>query len=50
MDSNKPNYVYNSTKIYKNNYPIDINVDAICDELYDIAGNRSNFEEIMKKL
>ena len=50
MDSNKPNYVYNSTKIYKNNYPIDINVDSICDELYDIAGNQSNFEEIMKKL
>ena len=50
MDSNKPNYVYNSTKIYRNNYPIDINIDSICDELYDIAGNRSNFEEIMKKL
>ena len=50
MDSNKPNYVYNSTKIYRNNYPIDINIDSICDELYDIAGNRSSFEEIMKKL
>ena len=50
MDSNKSNYVYNSTKIYKNNYPIDIDIDSICEELYSIAGNRSSFEEIMKRV
>jgi len=44
------NYIYNSTKIYKNNYPIDIDVDSICDELYSIAGNRESFEEIMKRI
>ena len=47
---NQSNYIYNSTKIYKNNYPIDIDVDSICDELYSIAGNRESFEEIMKRI
>ena len=50
MDSNQSNYVYNSTKIYKNNYPIDIDIDSICEELYSIAGNRSSFEDIMKRV
>ena len=50
LDQNESNYVYNSTKIYKNNYPIDIDVDSICDELYSIAGNRASFEEIMKRI
>ena len=50
IDQNESNYVYNSTKIYKNNYPIDIDVDSICDELYSIAGNRASFEEIMKRI
>ena len=50
MDSNQSNYVYNCTKIYKNNYPIDIDIDSICDELYSIAGNHSSFEEIMKRI
>ena len=49
-DQNQSNYIYNSTKIYKNNYPIDIDVDSICDELYSIAGNRESFEEIMKRI
>ncbi len=49
-DKNQLNYVYNSTKIYKNNYPIDIDVDSICEELYSIAGNRSSFEDIMKRI
>ena len=47
---NQSNYVYNSTKIYKNNYPIDIDIDSICDELYTIAGNHSNFDDIMTKI
>ena len=50
LDQNESNYVYNSTKIYKSNYPIDIDVDSICDELYSIAGNRASFEEIMKRI
>ena len=50
LDQSESNYVYNSTKIYKNNYPIDIDVDSICDELYSIAGNRASFEEIMKRI
>ena len=29
--SNQSNYVYNSTKIYRNNYPIDIDVDSLCE-------------------
>ena len=49
MDSNQSNYVYNCTKIYKNNYPINVDVDSICDELYNIAGNRASFEDIMKR-
>ena len=49
-DKSEQNYVYNSTKIYKNNYPIDIDVDTICEELYSIAGNRASFEEIMKRI
>ena len=48
--SNEQNYVYNTTKIYKNNYPIDIDVDSICEELYSIAGNRASFEDIMKRI
>ena len=50
MDSNQSNYIYNTTKIYKNNYPIDIDIDSISEELYNIAGNRSSFEDIMKKI
>lgn len=49
-DKYEQNYVYNSTKIYKNNYPIDIDVDSICEELYSIAGNRASFEDIMKRI
>ena len=49
-DKSEQNYVYNSTKIYKNNYPIDIDVDSICEELYSIAGNRASFEDIMKRI
>ena len=48
--SNQSNYVYNSTKIYKNNYPINIDIDSICEQLYSIAGNRASFEDIMKKV
>ena len=44
------NYVYNSTKIYKNNYPIDIDIDVISEELYNVAGNRSAVEEIIQKV
>ena len=44
------NYVYNSTKIYKNNYPIDIDIDLISEELYNVAGNRSAVEEIIQKV
>ena len=50
MDSNVSNYVYNSTKIYRNNYPIDMDIDSISEELYSIAGNRASFEEIMKRI
>ena len=49
-DSNISNYVYNSTKLYRNNYPIDVDVDSICEELYSIAGNRASFEDIMKRI
>ena len=44
------NYVYNSTKIYKNYYPIDIDIDSITEELYNVAGNRSAVEEIIQKV
>ena len=44
------NYVYNSTKIYKNNYPIDIDIDSLAEELYNVAGNRSAVEEIIQKV
>ena len=44
------NYVYNNTKIYKNNCPIDIDIDSIAEELYNVAGNHSAVEEIIQKL
>ena len=44
------NYVYNSTKIYKNNYPVDIDIDSISEDLYNVAGNRSAVEEIIQKV
>jgi len=44
------NYVYNSTKIYKNNYPVDIDIDSISEELYSVAGNRSAVEEIIQRV
>ena len=44
------NYVYNSTKIYKNNYPVDIDIDSISEELYSVAGNRGAVEEIIQKV
>lgn len=44
------NYVYNNTKIYKNNYPIDIDIDTITEDLYNNANNRSAIEEIIQKL
>ena len=44
------NYIYNSTKIYKNNYPIDLDIDLISEELYNVAGNRSAVEEIIQKV
>ncbi len=44
------NYVYNSTKIYKNNYPIDIDIDSISEDLYNVAGNRFSVEEILQKV
>ena len=48
--NSKTNYVYNSTKIYKNNYPVDINIDSITQELYNVAGNRSAVEEIIHRV
>ena len=42
--------VYNSTKIYKNNYPVDIDIDSISEELYSVAGNRGAVEEIIQKV
>jgi len=42
------NYIYNSTKLYKNNKPIDLNIDKICDELYNASGNKELFDKIMK--
>ena len=50
MDLSTTNYVYNSTKIYRNNYPIDMDVDNLSEELYNIAGNRASFEDIMKRV
>ena len=44
------NYVYNSTKIYKNNYPVEIDIDTIAEELYNVAGNRSAVEDIIQKV
>ena len=49
-EKDKTKYVYNTTKIYKNNYPIVIDVDSICDELYNIAGDRESFENVMKRI
>ena len=46
----KSNYVYNITKIYKNNYPVNIDIDLICDKLYTIAGDRPSFSELMNKI
>ena len=48
--SSNTNYVYNSTKMYKNNYPIDIDIDSITQELYSVAGNRSAVEEIIHRV
>ena len=42
------NYVYNSTKLYKNNKQIDLNIDKICEELYNASGNKELFDKIMK--
>ena len=43
-------YIYNNTKIYKNNYPIDIDIDSLSEELFMSANNRASFEEIMKRI
>ena len=42
------NYVYNSTKLYKNNKQIDLNIDKICEELYNASVNKELFDKIMK--
>ena len=46
----KENYIYNSTKIYKHNKPINIDVDSICEDLYKSASNREIFNKIMSGL
>ena len=46
----KENYIYNSTKIYKHNQPINIDVDFICEDLYKSASNREIFNQIMQGL
>jgi len=42
------NYIYNSTKLYKNNIPIELNIDTICEQLYNAGGNKELFDKIMK--
>lgn len=44
------NYIYNNTCLYKNQNQIDLDVDAICEELYKCAGDREAFDSIMDKL
>ena len=46
----KENYIYNSTKIYKHNKPINIDIDSICEDLYKSASNREVFNKIMSGL
>lgn len=47
-DISKENYIYNSTKIYKHNQPINIDIDSICEDLYKSASNREIFNQIMQ--
>ena len=42
-------FKYNSTTLYKNNLPINFDIDSICEDLYNCANNKSLFNEIMKK-
>lgn len=44
------NYIYNTTCLYKNQNQIDLDVDAICEELYKTAGDREAFDSIIEKL
>ena len=47
-DISKENYIYNSTKIYKHNQQINIDIDSICEDLYKSASNREIFNQIMQ--
>ena len=40
-------FKYNSTTLYKNNLPINFDIDSICEDLYNCANNKSLFNEIM---
>ena len=48
MSKSKDNFQYNSTCLYKNNVPINLDIDSICDDLYKCADNKELFDEIMK--
>ena len=43
-------FKYNTTTLYKNNLPLDIDIDSICDALYKNASNKEVFNEIMSSL
>ena len=43
-------FKYNSTTLYKNNLPLNIDIDSICDDLYKNGTNKEVFNEIMSSL
>lgn len=49
-DHIKDNFTYNSVNLYKDNVPLDLDIDLICEELYAVGDNKSKFKEIMTKL
>lgn len=40
-------FKYNSTILYKNNMPVNIDIDSICEDLYKNAHSKEIFNEIM---
>lgn len=50
MSNTQNKFIYNNICLYKNNQPLDIDIDVICDELYAVADNKQKFKEIMDKL
>ena len=43
-------FKYNSTTLYKNNLPLNIDIDSICEDLYKNGTNKEVFNEIMSSI